>query len=85
MVVLFTVRWLRDQVFTNKSKLKGSKLMCTEMLTKYRLEVFKKCAAVYGRQCWTSNGTVVVSRDGQKKFISSVNQLPELTAIRNGS
>lgn len=80
VVVRFTVAWMRDEVFINKSKFKGSKVMCTEMLTKYRLEIFKKCAAKFGRQCWTSNGTVIVSRDGQKRFISTKKQLNELIA-----
>lgn len=85
VVVLFTVRWLRDEVFANKSRLKGSSVVCTELLTRHRLNMFKRCAAVFRRQCWTINGTIVVNRNGQKKFCTTEKQVNELIAAGNGN
>lgn len=83
VVVLFTIRWLRDEVFANKSKFKGSKFMCTEMLTKRRLDMFKKCALVYKKQCWTMNGNLVVLRNGRKNIVTTEKQLNDLIGIAN--
>lgn len=72
IVVDFSVKWIRDEIFVNKAKLKGSGIMCTELLTKRRLELFKKCRGKYGQRCWTVNGAIiVVLADGGRKVIST--------------
>lgn len=83
IVVTFAAKCFRDDIFVNKSKLKGSKVMCTEYLTKSRLRIFKKCAAIYKKMCWTSNGVIVVLKDGEKKFISSEKQFNDLIRVQN--
>lgn len=82
IVVSFATRCLRDEIFVNKSKLKGSGVMCTEMLARSRLKIFKKCAAVFKRQCWTSNGVVVVLQDGVKNFITTDQQCDDIIGRR---
>lgn len=81
IVITFSVKWLRDKIYVNKAKLKGSKLVCTEFLTKKRLTIFKKCREVYGRQCWTSGGLIVVLVNGRKNFISTA---AEMDSLRSG-
>lgn len=80
-MVEFTNRWKKDEVFVNKSKLRGTKVMCTEFLTRTRYEIFQKCIAVYKKQCWTRNGVIVVLlKDGTKRFVSTKRQFEELNA-----
>lgn len=72
VVVCFSVKRMRDEIFINKAKLKGTEVVCTEFLTVKRLELFKKCRAKYGKQCWTSNGVVIVLSDGVRRVVSSM-------------
>ena len=75
IAVYFTTKWLRDSVFFNKKKLKGKRVTITELLTKPKHELFKKCAAVFKNNCWTSNGRIFVISDNKKTLISSNNDL----------
>lgn len=81
VVISFAIKWLRDEVFMNKSKFKGSGVVCTELLTYTRYDIFKKCAALYGKQCWTVNGVIVVLKNGERKYVSTIKQYKELVAI----
>lgn len=63
LVVEFVNKWKRDEVFSNKSKLKGTKIMIVEMLTKSRIELFSMVRKKYGHKCWTHNGEVFISND----------------------
>lgn len=70
IVVTFSVKWMRNQILVNKAKFKGTGIMCTEFLTKGRLQLFKKCRDKYGKQCWTVNGAIIVLADGIRRVIS---------------
>lgn len=71
LVIEFTHKWKRDEIYYSKRKLKGSQLMLTEFLTVCRLQIFKKCSQVYREGCWTTNGRVVVIHNGKKVFINN--------------
>ncbi|CAG9822895.1 unnamed protein product [Phaedon cochleariae] len=66
IVVEFTQCWIRDQLFYAKSKLKGSRILITEKLSRDTLEIFKKVKAVMGNTAWTQRGVVYLKIDGNK-------------------
>lgn len=71
IVVEFIHKYKRDEVFYKKKTLKGTKLLITELLTRGRLEIYGKCRSVYGQQCWTINGNIIVLKNGTKVMISN--------------
>ncbi|KAJ8704236.1 hypothetical protein PYW08_012960 [Mythimna loreyi] len=64
---------LRDKVWFNKTKLKGSGITMSEFLTKARHSVFMAARDRFGvSQCWTSEGTVfVLDSKGSRHRITS--------------
>lgn len=75
VIVRFIHKTKRDEIFYKKSALKGKQLIVTELLTKTRLEIFKKCNTIYKNQCWTVNGNIVVIKNNTKIFITNKNDL----------
>lgn len=78
VAVQFCQRWLRDSIFFNKKKLKGSRVMVTEMLTFDNLNLFKKCRELMGTSAWTFNGLIYVSSSDGRKLIKSEADLPDI-------
>lgn len=71
IVVDFTTRWMRDTVFYSKKKLKGTKLLITEMLTLKNLNVYKIIREIKESTCWTKNGRVICLHNGKKMVIDT--------------
>lgn len=76
LAVQFCQRWVRDKIFTNKRKLKGSNLLISEMLTAGNLNLFKTVKAKFGNAAWTFGGVVYVQCDGNRKMIRSESDVP---------
>lgn len=81
LVVEFLHKWKRDEIFYRKSKLKGSPLMLTEVLTGGRLQIFKRCSQLYRGRCWTTNGKVIVLLNGKKVIIRNIEDLTKYSNI----
>ena len=71
IVVEFVNRWIRDQLFYSKKKLKGSKIIITEMLTADVLALFKEVRVIMGNSAWSHGGTVFVLLNGKKTAVRS--------------
>lgn len=68
IIVSFTNRRVRDQLFNNKKKLKGSKIVIQEDLTTVRLVLLKRAKTKFGPYCvWTRIGTIFI-KNNQKIF-----------------
>lgn len=73
--VHFCNRWIRDMVFFSKKKLKGSRIIFTEMLTTDNLKLLKMARELLGNSAWTYGGLVYVMGTGGKRLISSESDL----------
>ncbi|KAJ8709376.1 hypothetical protein PYW07_009202 [Mythimna separata] len=82
LLVRFESRIVRNEVWRNKSKLKGSGLTLSEFLTKPRHEIFMNARKQYGiHKCWTSDGKVIIQvSDKTRKKIESALEYRELVA-----
>ena len=76
VVVKFVNRWVRECVFENKKKLKGSGFVISECLTNKKLVLLKKVRESVGlKSCWTWNGKVYALINNNKKLIRSEQDL----------
>lgn len=83
---------LRDNIWSSKTKLKGSGITLSEFLTKTRHDVFLAARQRFGvTKCWTREGCVfVLGPDGARHRVTSVGELdviqskktPKLTASK---
>lgn len=79
VLVEFCQRWVRNEVFASKKRLKGSKITITEMLPLDTIILFKKVRKLVGRNCWTRGGVVyVLDADGNKRTVKSDSDLNDL-------
>lgn len=82
VVIVFLRVWQRNLVFSNKSKLKGSKLFMSEMLVKSKLRLFNEVKEIYKNKCFTITGRIAVILNNKLHFIDSqidFNKLKELS------
>ncbi|KAJ8710341.1 hypothetical protein PYW07_009707 [Mythimna separata] len=82
LLVRFESRIVRNEVWRNKTRLKGTGLTLSEFLTKPRHEVFMNARKHFGmNKCWTSEGRIVIQvSDGSRKRIESASEYRELVA-----
>lgn len=78
VVVCLCHRWKRDQIFFNKKRLKGSKLLITELLCVGSLQLFKSAQEHFKGACWTVGGKVYVLVKGRRVYVESVNVLEDI-------
>ncbi|XP_044752995.1 uncharacterized protein LOC123312565 [Coccinella septempunctata] len=72
IIVHFSSLQSRNTVFKNKSKLKGTKLVIAEDLTKYNYSLLKRVMErIGGRDVWTSNGKIYAKFGSGKMLIRS--------------
>ena len=72
IIVRFSNWNARKKVFSNKRELRGKQWVITESLTKYRLELFKKAQAKYGRnKVWTNEGYITTILNDKYVTITS--------------
>lgn len=80
VVVQFCQRWVRDEVFFAKKKLKNSELFISELLTPFNLNLFKRSRMAYGNATWTYGGLVYrQSSDGVRQLIKSEADIPSVS------
>lgn len=78
VVLEFLHQWRRDDIFYNKSTLKGSSILITEMLTKSNYKRFQECFKRFKKDCWTLHGKTVVKVRDKKIIISNDDELRKL-------
>lgn len=65
----------RNQIYGNKSAFKGSRIVVAEYLTRSRFKVFKEAKRRFNKDCWTLNGEVFVSVNGQRRLIRDLKDM----------
>lgn len=76
IIVKFTSYSVRNTVFTNKKKLKGSKDGITESLTSTRFSLLRKVKETFDKSnVWTYDGRIVVLNNNQKHYLSTEDDL----------
>ncbi|CAG9815500.1 unnamed protein product [Phaedon cochleariae] len=75
VAVKFVRRWMRDLVFSNKKKFKGSSIVVTEMLTTDNMKIFQKARSHFKNAAWTFNGLTYVEYGGAKKVLKCENDV----------
>ncbi|CAH1641859.1 unnamed protein product [Spodoptera littoralis] len=78
---------LRDNIWHDKTKLKGTGITISEFLTKTRHSVFMSARDRFGvSQCWTRRGTVfVLDSRGIRHRVSTVDDLDKIEPQPDGS
>ena len=67
IIIKFSTYRKRQEIFSNKKKLKGSGLVLTENLTKTRMHLLAKAKEIVGvKNCWTVDGRIVAIRRDKK-------------------
>ncbi|XP_019764488.1 uncharacterized protein LOC109540511 [Dendroctonus ponderosae] len=78
ILVGFVNRWVRNDIFSSKSLLKGTKIVIKENLTPSRLKLFKEISGLVGfRNCWTMGGNVYVKFGDTRRQIKEISDLKE--------
>lgn len=80
LIVKFSDRSIRRQVWAAKTKLKGSGITVSEFLTRARHEVFLAARDKFGvNKCWTHDGAIyVLTADGERRRIMSVHDIKNI-------
>lgn len=71
LIVKFCRRSFKNMIYHNKSKLKNSKIVIREDLTRKRMQLFNKVKTLHGpKNVWTSDGAILVKTgSGVKKMV----------------
>lgn len=80
VLVNFCRRWLRDEIFVNKKKLKGTKWLVTEYLNVDSLKLYKSARNHFKNACWTFGGRVFVFSKDKKLLVESEASLQDIVA-----
>ncbi|CAL4062891.1 unnamed protein product [Meganyctiphanes norvegica] len=84
LVVKFAKDRYRDEVFKNKKSLKGTRIVISELLTKRRSALLKKCVDKFPgdrtmRSIWTDNGKILVKcGEGRALQVKSENDIDQI-------
>lgn len=77
VVVGFVHRWRRNTIFNNKTKLKNTKVVLSEMLTSLTLQLYREVKQKFGvKGCWTWKGSVYVSTVTGRRRVDKVGDIP---------
>lgn len=78
IIIKFISYQAREAVWRAKIKLKGSRIVLSESLTRERQEIFRAARAKFGKNsCWTYDGNVVVmDSDGRKTYVRRMADIP---------
>lgn len=79
IAVEFCQRWMRDSIYSNKKKLKGTNILITEKLTQPTLKLFLLVKGIKGKQCWTSGGRIYFLEGNVKKEIRNEEDVKNIT------
>lgn len=76
ILVRFCRRYVRNLVFSNKKRLKGTKIVIREDLTKQRATVYRRaCEKFSSRNVWTSDGRIICKVGNKLHKITSMAEL----------
>lgn len=76
LTVRFVNRWFRDKIFSEKRKLKGSKVVISEFLLSKTLALYKKVRDKVGvKSCWTWKGGIYVLDGNSRKKIRNLSDI----------
>ena len=79
VIVKFSSRFARNDVYDNRSKLRGSGISITEHLTKNNLNLLKDARAIVGfRNVWTSQTKILANLEGEVVRVQSTEDLDGL-------
>lgn len=78
VVLEFLNQWRRDEIFYEKSELKGSSLLITEMLTRSNYRRFQECFKRFKKDCWTYYGKTIVKINDERVIISNDEQMKKV-------
>ncbi|KAK5645688.1 hypothetical protein RI129_004152 [Pyrocoelia pectoralis] len=71
ILVKFTSKNSKNLVYKNKSKLKGSKIVIKEDLTKLRHQLFKETVKKFDKPVWTTDGKILVNINNSIKHVKT--------------
>lgn len=81
LIVKFLSYQHRSAVLKNRSKLKGTKVVVKEDLTRNRVEVLKAASERFGRRnVWSYDGTIFVNKDNKKYPLQCMQDLDNIIA-----
>lgn len=80
VLVHFTVVRTRNEILHCRKRLKGSKLVVTEVLSPMRYEVFKLARQKFQKDCWSNNGNIGFKVGETIKYVSNMKQFLDSTA-----
>lgn len=76
LIVKFVSRNIKNLIFANKKKLKGSSVIIKEDLTRKRAQLYVSACSRYGSKfVWTRDGNIFVKSNNSIKLIKSNNDL----------
>ena len=79
IIVKFLRRTQRNEIFSKKKILKGTKIILTESLTKRRLQFLEKTRQAFDRcPVWSWKGDIYVFYNSKKVKINDFSDIPEL-------
>ncbi|KAI5727284.1 hypothetical protein M8J77_000147 [Diaphorina citri] len=82
VIVRFLSRKTRDEVFSNKKKLKNSPVNVAEDLTVDNYKLMRKCKELYNKKnVWTHYGAIKILHAGK---ITTIQNMQELEALQLG-
>ncbi|KAB0799171.1 hypothetical protein PPYR_07051 [Photinus pyralis] len=82
IIVKFVRRDIKNQIFYNKKKLKGTSIVIREDLTRHLMLLLKEAVNIFGsKRVWTSDGKICVKTDTGIKRCTTRQELNNL--VRN--
>lgn len=65
IVIEFLTMWKRNEVFYQKSSLKGSQIVLSDVLTPVRFKLFQEAKKLFQRDCWVRNGKIIINKNNK--------------------
>lgn len=84
VAIVFLRMWQRNLVFTNKSKLKGSKLFMSEMLVKTKLALYNEVREIFKNKSFTIQGRIAVHINNKLYYVDTKYDLSKLMDMCKG-
>lgn len=74
IVEFFNMR-LKNDILSERKRFKGSKIMCTEVLSPLRYGVYRVARHKLGKDCWTNRGRIGFVFEGSIHYVTTMHQL----------
>lgn len=79
ILVRFCRKYIRNLVFSNKKRLKGTKIVIREDLTRQRVAVYRRaCERFNSKNVWTTDGKIVCKVGNKLHRVTSVAELENI-------